>query len=191
VPLRLTGEPKIMGRVSVTPHGVTRHHLGVILQPPTSPVGCARFGSGCRTVVQGAIVSEAVGFSVDAPPRLTLYIPHPESRLCTQLAQGSAIVGRPLANGQIRIYYEGNVIGATNLELYRARAAQAASRLLHNYPTGYPTRAREDVDPRELVEVGTIESLTGRLEIIAKATELSWWIGPADLTDLGFRLEAR
>jgi len=149
------------------------------------------FGSGCRTRCRGAIVFETVGLSVDAPARLTLYIPHPESRLCTQLAHGSAIVGLPLANGQIRIYYEGNVIGATNLGLYRARAAQAASRMLHNYPTGYPTRAREDVDPRELVEVGTIESLTGRLEISATATELIWWIGPADLTDLGFQVGAR
>jgi hypothetical protein len=132
-----------------------------------------------------------VGLSVDAPARLTLYIPHPESRLCTELAQGSAIVGVPLAHGEVRIYYEGNVIGASNLELYRARAAQAASRMLHNYPTGYPTRAREDVDPRELVEVGTIESLTGRLEITATANELGWWIAPADLADLGFSLEAR
>jgi hypothetical protein len=106
------------------------------------------------------------------------------------LAYGSAIVGLPLPGDRIRIYYEGNVIGASNLELYRARAAQAASRMIHNYPTGYPTRAREDVDPRELVEVGTIESRTGRLEITATATELSWWIGRADLADLGFQLEA-
>ncbi|MDQ6878892.1 MAG: hypothetical protein M3082_14625 [Candidatus Dormibacteraeota bacterium] len=132
-----------------------------------------------------------MGLPVDAPARLMLYVPHPESRLCTELAYGSAIVGLPLAHGEIRIYFEGNVIGATNLELYRARAAQAAGRMLHNYPTGYPTRAREDVDPRELVEVGTIESRTGRLEITATATELSWWITPADLADLGFRLEAR
>ena len=132
-----------------------------------------------------------MGLLVDAPARLTLYIPHPESRLCTELAHGSAIVGVPLAELAIRIYYEGNVVGASNLETYRARAAHAASRLLHNYPTGYPTRAREDVDPRELVEVGTIESVTGRLEITAAATELSWWIGPADLADLGFRIEAR
>ena len=131
-----------------------------------------------------------MGLSPDAPGRLTLYVPHPESRLCTELAHGSAIVGLPLANGAIRIYYEGNVIGASNLEVYRARAAQAASRMLHNYPTGYPTRAREDVDTRELVRVGTIESSTGRLEITATANELSWWISPADLADLGFRAEA-
>jgi hypothetical protein len=83
------------------------------------------------------------------------------------------------------------VIDASNLELYRARAAQAAGRMLHNYPAGYPTRAREDVDPRELVEVGTIEVLTGQLEITVRANELSWWIGAADLADLGFRFEPR
>ena len=128
---------------------------------------------------------------VDAPERLTLYVPHPESRLCTELAHGSAIVGLPLTDGEIRIYFEGNVISASNLELYRERAAQAAARMLHNYPIGYPTRAREDVDPRELVEVGTVESRTGLLEITATANELSWWISPADLADLGFPFEAR
>jgi hypothetical protein len=132
-----------------------------------------------------------MGSPVSVPAHLSVYVPHPESRLCTRLAHGSAIVGLPLASGEIRMYYEGNVIGASNLELYRARAVQAASRMLHNYPTGYPTRAREDVDPRELIEVGSIESRTGRLEITATANELGWWIGPADLADLGFRLEAR
>jgi hypothetical protein len=44
--------------------------------------------------------------------------------------------------------------------------------MLHNYPAGYPTRAREDVDARELVEVGTIEVLTCQLEITARANEL-------------------
>jgi len=132
-----------------------------------------------------------MGSPVGAPARLRLYVPHPESRLCSQLAHGSAIVGLPLANGKIRIYFEGNVIGASNLELYREKAAHAAGRMLHNYPAGYPTRARENVDPREVVEVGTIDSRTGRVEISAGANEMSWWISPADLTDLGFRLEAR
>ena len=132
-----------------------------------------------------------VDLPVDVPARLSLYVPHPESRLCTLLAHGSAIVGIPLASGLIRIYYEGNVVEASNLELYRARAAHAADRMVHNYPAGYPTRAREDVDPREVLQVGSIEPRTDRLEITASASELSWWISPADLADLGFRLEAR
>src|SRR5438445_6001675 len=108
---------------------------------------------------------------VAAPLRLSLYVPHPESRLCSELAKGSAIVGLPLATGQIRIYYEGNVIGAENLKRYRDRAIQAAGRMLHNYPHGYPTRAREDVDSREVVEVGAIETKTFRVEVFAPASD--------------------
>ena len=125
-----------------------------------------------------------VGLPLTAPARLNLYVPHPESRLSVELARGSAIVGLPLPSGAIRIYYEGNVIGATNLTRYRARAVQAASRMVHNYPAGYPTRAREDVDPRELVEIGTIEVGKWTLEITASAGDLAWWIDPTELRDL-------
>ena len=120
-----------------------------------------------------------------APARLNLYVPHPESRLCTELAHGSAIVGLPLDSGAVRIYYEGNVIGAVNLDRYRDKACQAAGRMLHNYPAGYPTRSREDVDLREVIEIGKIEPAVGRLRITSQPDELSWWIDPADLADLG------
>ena len=119
------------------------------------------------------------------PLRLSLYVPHPESRLCNSLARGSAIVGLPLATGEIRIYYEGNVIGAQNLKRYRDKAVQAAGRMLHSYPAGYPTRAREDVDPREVVEIGAIDTKTYRIDISANATDLTWWIDADDLVDLG------
>ena len=129
--------------------------------------------------------------SATIPERLGVYVPHPESRLCSELAKGSAIVGLPLATGQIRIYYEGNVIGAENLKRYRDKAAQAAGRLIHNYPTGYPTRAREDVDAREVVEVGTIETKTFDLVVFAAVNDLSWWIDSADLIDLGLVRESQ
>jgi len=119
------------------------------------------------------------------PLSLNLYVPHPESRLCTALARGSAIVGLPLNTGLIRIYYEGNVIGAQNLKRYRDKAIQAAGRMLHRYPAGYPTRAREDVDPREVVEVGAIDAKTSQIDISATPTDLTWWIDSEDLVDLG------
>ena len=122
---------------------------------------------------------------VAAPLQLILYVPHPESRLSTELARGSAIVGLQLVTGQIRIYYEGNVIGAQNLKRYREKAVQAAGRMLHRYPAGYPTRARQDVDPREVVEVGAIDAKTNRIVISAGPTDLSWWIDAEDLVDLG------
>jgi len=123
------------------------------------------------------------------PSHLHLYIPHPESRLCDQLARGSAIVGLPLGHGQIRIYYEGNVIGAENLRRYRDKAIQAAGRLVHNYPAGYPTRAREDVDGREVIDIGTIEVKTGMIQISTSPADVEWWMEPADISDLG--LDAR
>jgi hypothetical protein len=101
------------------------------------------------------------------------------------LANGSAIVGLPMPSGRVRIYFEGNVIGAANLGRYRDKAAQASSRMLHNYPAGYPTTARDDVDPREIVEIGEIEPAVDRIEITAPPDDLSWWIDPADLADLG------
>src|SRR5438067_2280820 len=110
------------------------------------------------------------------PASLNLYVPHPESRLCTALARGSAIVGLPLNTGLIRIYYEGNVIGAQNLDRYRDKAIQAAGRMLQSYPAGYPTRAREDVDTREVVEIGVIDAKTYRIDISAMPADLSWWI---------------
>jgi len=126
-----------------------------------------------------------VGLPEIAPERLTLYVPHPESRLCADLAHGSALVGLPLASGRVRIYYEGNVIGAENLKRFRDRAVQAADRLLYQYPAGYPTRAREDVDAREVVEIGYIEPRTHEIHIVAASAELTWWIEPADLIELG------
>jgi hypothetical protein len=119
-----------------------------------------------------------------APEHLALYVPHPESRLCIELARGSAIVGQPCAPGRIRIYYEGNVVGAVNLNRFRDRAVQAAARMLHNYPVGYPTRARQEVDEREVVKVGTIDTDGYRLHISAPPDELAWWIEPRDLIDL-------
>jgi len=126
-----------------------------------------------------------VGAPSAAPAHLTLYVPHPESRLCSELARGSAIVGEPGAPGRIRIYFEGNVVGAVNLNRFRERAVQAAARMLHNYPAGYPTRAREDVDEREVIEVGSIETESYGLHISAGPSELAWWIEQADLIDLG------
>lgn len=83
------------------------------------------------------------------------------------------------------IYFEGNVIGAKNLRRYRDKASQAAIRMLHNYPVGYPTKARDEVDRREVIEIGNIVPEAGRLEITARPDDFSWWIDPADLADLG------
>lgn len=126
-----------------------------------------------------------------APAYLNLYVPHPESRLCSELARGSAIVGEPSAPGRIRIYFEGNIVGAANLTRFRERVVQAAARMLHNYPAGYPTRAREEVDEREVIQIGSIETGNCGLHISARPGELDWWIERADLIDLGLVTQER
>jgi hypothetical protein len=128
-----------------------------------------------------------VQLPVSVPAYLRLYVPHPESRLCTDLAPGSAIVGLPLADSTVRIYYEGNTIGASNLRRYRERCVQAAGRMLYEYPRGYPTRARADVEALQVVEIGTIESRSGQVQITANSNDLTWWIDPSDLADLVLR----
>ena len=45
--------------------------------------------------------------------------------------------------------------------------------------------SREDVDPREVVEIGAIDTKTYRINISASATDLSWWIDADDLVDMG------
>jgi len=57
--------------------------------------------------------------------------------------------------------------------------------MLQSYPAGYPTRAREDVDTREVVEIGVIDAKTYRIDISATPADLSWWIDSEDLVDLG------
>jgi hypothetical protein len=69
-------------------------------------------------------------------------------------------------------------------DVHMDSTAQATGRLLHNYPTGYPTRAREDVDPREVVEIGVIDVETHQIDIAARSADVSWWIDVDDLVDL-------
>jgi hypothetical protein len=63
--------------------------------------------------------------------------------------------------------------------------------MIHNYPSGYPTLGREDVDPPEVVEVGTIETKTFSLRVSMDANDSSWWIDEVDLVDLGVIRDVR
>lgn len=78
---------------------------------------------------------------------------------------------------------------APELNRHQDKAVQAAGRMVYSYPAGDPTRACEDVDVREVMEIGSIEVKTGLIEITARVDDVAWWIKLADVADLG--LDAR
>lgn len=119
-----------------------------------------------------------------SPESISIYLPNPESDLSRRLIRGSAIVGLSNADGSVLIFYEGNRFGLPELSSYRQRLERASMRLHFNQPHGYPTRARDVVDPRELEPIGTLDP-AGQPTISRPATELAWWISESDLVDLG------
>jgi hypothetical protein len=53
----------------------------------------------------------------------------------TGILPGSGVVGQPQDDGQVLVYYEGNVYNAINLQTFEDRCKHAADRLRTNYPT--------------------------------------------------------
>src|SRR5260370_20956136 len=118
------------------------------------------------------------------PDSLSIYLPNPESELSRRVIKGSAIVGLAQPDGRILIHYEGNRLGVPELRLFRQQAERAATRLLFNYPHGYPTRARDVVEPRNVEPVGTLDVASGRLHFSRPAAELAWGMHERHLVDL-------
>jgi hypothetical protein len=87
---------------------------------------------------------------------LKIYVPRPppaqppgdECRL-VHILRGSGIVGSPHGPG-IRIDYEGNRHGASNIETWEDKVLHAAGRHVKHYPTS----ARAYVTEENLIEVG-------------------------------------
>lgn len=146
---------------------------------------CSINGSLTASSSSGAWITIAPVHAAQRPDTLSVYLPNPESELSRVVIKGSAIVGLSQPNGKIVIYFEGNRLEIAELRLYRQRAERAATRLLFNYPLGYPTRARDVVEARDVEPIGTLDLRSGRLNISRPAVELSWWIDESDLVDLG------
>lgn len=125
------------------------------------------------------------------PEVVNLYLPHPESELARDVIKGSAIVGLVTGDGRIRVHFEGNTLGASQLARYRDRASRAVDRVVFNYPKGYPTKAQRVVDPRELELIGTIDVATRSLTFVRQAADLAWWLEENDLIDLGLIATSR
>lgn len=90
---------------------------------------------------------------VDQEFVLNLYVPVGE-QAHHEIAPGSGIVGLPSGTmpGYLKVYYEGNLIGADNLNTWLERVQCAAGRLA----TQYPTVARSFLPEEGMQQVGTM-----------------------------------
>lgn len=115
--------------------------------------------------------------------RLAVYVPNPDASERAGLSvrsidPKSAIVGVPLGDRSIHIYYEGNRHGASNMDTFADRAYFAASRLSQRYPTVAQTIVR----PRAIERVGWYYRDQQRIEVEGglALTLLAKWLGVFD-----------
>jgi hypothetical protein len=106
---------------------------------------------------------------------LPIYVPRPGHPELAHIDPGSAIVGVPLDDGRVAIYYEGNRYGSASMERLADRMAQAAARLRFDYPTV----AKARVPSESLVQVGRYDGVEGRVEVSDRDAEreLCRWLG--------------
>lgn len=89
---------------------------------------------------------------------------------------GSGIVGQPIQDGKVEIYYEGNLMGASNLQNYAERCYCAAGRM----KARYPTVAHMVVDTGAVVRIGSLDLRTGAVNLEVDLQVMATWV---DLND--------
>lgn len=80
-----------------------------------------------------------------------IYVPV-SAELQAAIEPKSGIVGINKNDGNVLIYYEGNLHGASNLETYEERVKCAAGRMF----TRYPTSAMRNANEADLMKVGEV-----------------------------------
>lgn len=86
--------------------------------------------------------------------KATIYVPVAGSRLDHELIPGSGVVGIE-RNGQLVLWYEGNLYGACNMHRIEDRIVCAFGRLATKYPTS-AMRGLLDDERHDLIAVGEI-----------------------------------
>lgn len=103
----------------------------------------------------------------------TVYVPAGTGELLG-IDPRSGIVGQPVANGFVEVYFEGNRFGASNIVTFADRCHHAADRMWESYPT----IARKTVPASLLEEAGTFTEGHGVDPADVKHTlRLVRWIG--------------
>jgi hypothetical protein len=109
---------------------------------------------------------------------VTVVIPRAGSSLAETVATGSAVVKSIHHNeddGNVHVYFEGNVYGATNLHRFADKLQSATSRML----TRYPTVACKIVPKDDVIAIGTFDEVTGQFHVLDDAARklLVQWLG--------------
>lgn len=112
---------------------------------------------------------------------LNVYIPKPNSSAANLILPGSAIVGAEERERRILCYYEGNAVGAQNLESFYERLRSASGRLI----TRYTTSAMAAFPADELQRVVTYDADREYLPTIIDPLSLERWARERSLSIQG------
>lgn len=126
---------------------------------------------------------------------MNVYIPNIAAPLWNTIDRASGIVGTPgkLDPNAVLIDYEGNRYNAMNIVTWADRVYHAYDRHTWNEGRGYPTIARLNVDPHEVVRVGSFDPEAGKitLDLNEKSTpELMSWLAWGVPLDFGHQTGA-
>jgi hypothetical protein len=103
---------------------------------------------------------------------LNIYVPYDNNSPASRVIKGgSAIVGDGMGE-QFNLYFEGNLYGACNMELFAEKAMIAGGRLIDSYPTV----ARMICEPEALRQVGVFDTQTNEVTLLPgeRGTLKSW-----------------
>lgn len=113
---------------------------------------------------------------------MTVYVPSPTATdpVVAGIADGSGIVGKMLEDGNVLVYYEGDMHGATGLDRFANRVRVAWGRASEDDPT----RAKAVVPAGAVVPVGEYDAREQvvRLTGAEGARLLAEWLGGAAVT---------
>lgn len=113
---------------------------------------------------------------LDERLNLTVYIPT-DPLVASMVAPGSALVGLPMGDGRVLVYYEGWIHGAAQYADLDARGKweggldHAASRMVTNYPTSALMSPKAET----LTAIGTYNPVT-RTVVVDDEESLEGWL---------------
>jgi hypothetical protein len=102
---------------------------------------------------------------------LTVYVPARNAKMLRMIIEPkSGIVGSPAENNpaELTIDYEGNIYGSPPGSTYADRVYAAASR----HAEKYPTVARTNTDPSQVVKVGVWDDQNGIVMLVGEGPQL-------------------